>query len=49
MPHAAAGVVYVACIPRDHVHMQVRHGLAGGSPGVDADAISIGLRVEPRI
>jgi hypothetical protein len=46
MPHAAAGVTHVAGIPRDHVHMHVRHGLAGGGPGIEADVVSIGLRHE---
>ena len=49
MPHAAAGVAHVAGIPRDHVHMHMRHGLAGGSPGVEANVVSIGLRIEPLI
>ena len=46
MPHAAAGIAHVAGIPRDHVHMHMRHGLAGGGPGVEADVVSIRLRIE---
>ena len=49
MPHAAAGVGHVAGIPRDHVHMHMRHGLAGGGPGVEAHVIAIGLRVKPLV
>ena len=49
MPHAAAGVAHVARIPRNHVHMHMRHGLARGRPGVKADVVSIGLRIEPLV
>ena len=49
MPHAAAGVAHVARIPRNHVHMHMRHGLARGRPGVKADVVSIGLRVKPLV
>jgi len=49
MPHAAAGVGHVAGIPRDHVHMHMRHGLAGSNPGVEAHVVAIGLRIEPLI
>jgi hypothetical protein len=49
MPHAAVGVGHVAGIPRDHVHVHMRHGLAGGSPGVEAHVAAIGLRIEPPI
>jgi len=47
MPHATAGVGHVAGIPRDHVHMHMRHGLAGGGPGVEAHVVAIGLGIEP--
>ena len=46
MPHAAAGVGHVAGIPRDHVHMHVRHGLTGSRPAVEADVVAVGLRIE---
>ena len=49
MPHAAAGVAHVARIPRDHVHMHMRHGLARGRPGVKADVVSIGPGIEPLV
>jgi hypothetical protein len=35
--------------PRYHVNMHMRHGLAGGGPGVEADVVAIGLRLEPRV
>jgi len=49
MPHAAARIAHVAGIPRDHVHMHMRHSLTGGGPGIEADVVSIGLRLEPLI
>ncbi len=29
--------------------MHMRHGLAGGGPGVEADVVAIGLGIEPLI
>ena len=49
MPHATAWVARVAGIPRHHVHMHMRHGLAGGDPSVEAHVVSIWLRIEPLI
>ena len=49
MPHAAAGVTHVNGIPRDHVHMHMRHGLAGGGHGIETDVVSIGLGFKPLI
>ena len=47
--HAAARVVHVAAKPRDHVHVQVHHGLARRRPGVEPDVVAVRreLLVEP--
>ena len=49
MPHTAAGIRHVAGIPRDHVHMHMRHGLAGGRSAIETHVVAIGLRLEPRV
>ena len=49
MPHAAAGVAHVAGIPRDDVHVHMRHGLPGGGPGVEPHVVAIRLGRKPLI
>lgn len=49
MADAAAWVGHVAEIARDHMDVNVRHGLAGSGTGVEADVVAIRLRVEPEI
>ena len=49
MPHAAAGIWHVACVPRDHMDMHMRHRLAGGRPGVKAYVVAIRFWIEARI
>jgi len=41
--HAAAGVLGVAAVAGDDVHVEVEHGLAGGCAGVDADVVAVGV------
>ena len=44
MPHAPARVGHVAVEPRDQVHMQVLHGLAGGVSGVETHVEAVRAR-----
>ena len=46
MSHPAGGVAHVAGIPRDHVNVHMRHGLAGCGAGIKAYVVSIRLRIE---
>jgi hypothetical protein len=36
-------------IPRYDMDVDMRHGLAGGGAGVEADVVAVGLRVEPEV
>ena len=44
MPHATARIRDVARKARDHMHVQVWHGLAGSGAGVDADVVAVGAQ-----
>jgi hypothetical protein len=41
----ATWLVHVAAVPRDHVHVEVHDGLAGGGAGVEADVVAVGVEL----
>lgn len=45
MPNAAPRVVHVPLEPRDDVHVQVHHGLAGCLACVEADVVAVGVKL----
>lgn len=49
MADAAAGIRHVTEIARDDMDVDMRDGLAGGGPGVEADVVAIGLRIEAEV
>lgn len=49
MAHTATGIGHVTKIARDDMDVNMRNRLAGSGPGVEADVVAIGLRVEAEV
>ena len=47
--HAATGIRHVSQITGDHVDVDMRHGLASGTAGIEADIVTVGFRVESEV
>jgi len=43
--NAAARIVHVAAIPRDHVHVEVRHRLPSGRACVEPDVVAVRMQL----